>query len=166
MHSAAPAGEQDAGYWNAYWSVPHLTGEQSTALVTSMNTAAAQRAPFAGTGIWSALRYWKTKATVVTSLAVLTWMGELWPGVALILCGILRLNRRTCYVLAAIYVAEAVLLSATTITNPRYQGVWIMFDTTLAAAPPTVVLLWATAWIRNLRAHPRSILAIQLDKGR
>ncbi len=159
LHPFAPNTDEDAGYWNAYWSVPHLAREESTQLIDRMKAAAAQRAPFAGTGVWSALRYWKTKPVVVTSLNALTWLADLWPGFALLLCGFVGLNRVTCCVLAAAYVAEAMLLGTMTITNTRYQTVWVVTDTTLAAALPTVVLagLASRAWarVRSMRDQQR-----------
>ncbi|MFQ5589850.1 MAG: hypothetical protein ACE5HE_01690 [Phycisphaerae bacterium] len=152
--------------WNAYWSVPHLSRDESVRLIERTKTEAARRAPFAGTGIWSALRYWKTLPVVVAVVDVMTRCGDLWPGFALLLCGFLGLNRATCYTLAAAYIAEAILLGAMTITNSRYQTVWVVFDTTLAAAVPAGVVAMIAAHLRAWKETVRAERSVDVGNAR
>lgn len=80
---------------------------------------------------------------VADVLGVLRGVAHLWPGFALILCGILGLNRRTCAFLAAAYVLEAILISICCPSESaaiRYQCVWLATDITLAAAFVSVPL--------------------------
>ena len=65
------------------------------------------------------------------------------------LCPWLGLNRAACYVLAAMYFSDAVLLSGVTVTEERYHAVWMVADTTLAAAVPTVILAGLLQRVRS-----------------
>jgi len=140
VHPAARDAEEAQTYWYAYWGLPHLALNESSQLVDRMKAAAAQRAPFGESTVWSALRYWKTKPTAAAVMSILDWVASLWPGFALLLCGWLGLNRTTCVVLAAAYVLDAVLVSTATITSDRFQWVWLATDTALAAALPVALV--------------------------
>lgn len=160
LHPAAPTVAEGEENWDAYWSLPHLPLDESIQLVDRIKTEASTRAPleFDGSGVWSALRYWKSKPTVTSALNALNRLGGLWPGFALLLCGFLRLNRTTCLVLAAMYVTEAVLLSAVTVTDTRYQSVWLVTDTTLAAALPVALLAEVARQLRARLAVRRAVV--------
>lgn len=156
-HPTQPATDESAILRYAYWHLPHLELDRSRELAARTSAAARQRAPFGVTGLWSAVRYWKTKPIVISVLDFLTRLGNLWPGFALLLCPWLRLNRATCYVLAAMYVADAVLLSGVTVTEPRYHAVWMVADTTLAAAVPTVILAGLFQRVRSFRRRAEQV---------
>jgi hypothetical protein len=136
FHPAAPsdAGADWDSTWFAYYGLPHLTADESMATFNRMRDAASQRAPFGDWAVWKALRYWKTKPAADWSLAGLAWLGSIWPGFALLLCPFLGLNRRTCAVIAAAYVLDALVLGFVTPTNSRLQFIWVASDTSLAAA--------------------------------
>lgn len=134
---------------SAYWALPYRTAAASVDLANRVRERAEQRAPFAGSGVWSAMAYWKTKPIVITACEMLTRIGSLWPGFALLLCPWLGLNRRTCCILAAMYVAEAVCLSIMTVTDHRYQSVWMVCDSALAAALPVGALAWLSGVVRS-----------------
>ena len=119
--------------WFAYWGLPYLALDESIELVDRMKLAAASEAPFGGSSIWKALRYWKTKSVSEWSLAALVWLGSVWPGFALLGCFLLGLNRRTCACLAAAYVLDALFIGLLTPTNARLQFIWIVTDTALIA---------------------------------
>jgi hypothetical protein len=129
-----------------------------------MRVAAKQRAWFGGSGIWAALRYGGMHTTVVDALGVLRGVATLWPGFAIIFCGLLGLNRRTCAFLAAAYVLEALLIAAcgcSDMANERYQAVWLATDTALAAvivAPAAELAFapiarWYAALTRSAAGH-------------
>ncbi len=136
--------DQDAQqYWYSYWALPHRTQEEARSLVARMKAAAEQRAPLGRLGLWSELRYWSLAPAVVDVLSVLRGVGSLWPGFALLLCGPLGLNRRTCALLAGCYILEAAVVGATSfsdLANARFQYVWLATDAALAAALVTPIL--------------------------
>ena len=145
---------------SAHWALPYRTAAASVDLANRVRKRAEQRAPFAGSGVWSAMAYWKTKPIVITACDMLTRIGSLWPGFALLLCPWLGLNRRTCFILAAMYIVEAACLSIITVTDQRYQSVWMVCDTALAAALPVCALAWLSGLVRNRLAR-----AIGIRKG-
>ena len=134
---------------SADWALPYRTAEASAAFAMRVRERAQRRAPFAGSGVWSAMAYWKTKPVLVAACDILTRIGSLWPGFAILLCPWLGLNRRTCWILLAMYVVESVCLSFITVTDQRYQSVWMVCDTALAAALPVCALAWLSAVVRN-----------------
>ncbi len=140
QHAAASSREESQTYWYAYFGLPHLPQKESLALVDQIKKDAAQRAPLCDSRIWDNLRYWKSHPIAANLLSGLSQVKNLWPGFALLLCGFLGLNRTTCCVLAAAYVLEAVLIGIVTITDQRFQFIWVVTDTTLSAALPTVAL--------------------------
>ncbi len=133
IHPAAPGDAEWDTTWFAYYGLPHMTLAESVALVDRMKTAAAQRAPFGKARIWKAFRYWKTKPVAQWPLAGLARLSSLWPAVALLGCFLLGLNRKTCAVLAAAYLLDALFIGLLTPTNARLQFIWIVIDTSLAA---------------------------------
>jgi|GEM_PF-2006185 len=133
----------------ASWSLPYISAKESESRVAEMREEAAERAPFAGSGVWSTLAYWRSKPSVVTPTEALAKVSLLWPGFAIILCPLLGLNRRMCWTLAAIYAAEAVALSLVTVTDNRYQSVWMVTDTVLAAALPAFILTQCVVFVKS-----------------
>jgi hypothetical protein len=79
-------------------------------------------------------------------LVALQWVGAIWPGCAILGCSILNLRRRTCAFLAAAYLLDAALVGLLVMTNERLQFVWLVTDTTLAAALAVPIL--ELAWTR------------------
>ncbi|UCE60427.1 MAG: glycosyltransferase family 39 protein [Phycisphaerales bacterium] len=152
LHPAARSRHEGERYWYAYWGMPHLSLADSIELVDRMRAEAAQRAPFGESRFFAAMRYYAAKPIVVATLNAARWLGSLWPGLAILACGILGIRRRTCFLLAALYVADAVLIGALTPTTPRLQFVWLVPDTTLAAAlvvtVPAVLLSRCRTWLR------------------
>lgn len=135
IHPDAPADASSwVTNWPAYYGLPHMTRERSLELVDRMHHAAATRAPFGGSTVWRVLRYWSSKPVATATTAALTGLGTLWPGFALLLCFWLGLNRRTCIVLAAAYLADALFLGFLTPTTVRLQFIWIVTDTVLASS--------------------------------
>ncbi|UCG15679.1 MAG: hypothetical protein JSV19_10335 [Phycisphaerales bacterium] len=141
-HPAIRSPSEVQTHWYAYWGLPHLPLEGSMQLVDRLQAEASVRAPFGGSKVWTAFRYWKTKPPMDSLMDASRRLGDLWPGFALLLCGVLGLNRTTCCVLAAAYVLEALLIGFVTVTTERFQFVWLATDTTLAAALPVGVLAW------------------------
>ena len=161
VHSAAPDNQQSQDYWYAYWSLPQRTLAESRELVAQMRLAADVRAPFGRTGIWAALRYYSMVPPVRDALGVLSGVALVWPGFALIGCGLLGLNRRTCALLAAVYVLDAAIVAATAFSDgdiARFQYVWIATDTTLVAALVTPAVQAAATWLRPRRTLRREPL--------
>ncbi|MBI4717680.1 MAG: glycosyltransferase family 39 protein [Planctomycetes bacterium] len=152
MHPAAPNEEEAVRRWYAYWALPHLPREESIAFVERVQAAAAKRAPFGRGKPWSDARYLLSKPAVATSLRVGQWLGSLWPGFALLGCFWLGLNRRTCGLLAAAYVLEALLVGALATTTNRFQEVWVATDTALAASLVFVVVAAAVRKSRQVVA--------------
>lgn len=140
IHPAAPGDVDWDTTWFAYYGLPYMTLTESVGLVDRMKTAAAQRAPVGRAGVWKAFRYWKTKPVAERPLAGLTWLATLWPGVALFGCPLFGLNRKTCSVLAAAYLLDALFIGFLTPTNVRLQFIWIVIDTSLAAGAAIGVL--------------------------
>jgi len=134
---------------SADWALPYRTAAASVELANSVRKRAEQRAPFAGSGVWSVMAYWKTKPIVFAGCDILTRIGNLWPGFAILLCPWLGLDRRTCCILMAMYIVESVCLSFITVTDRRYQSVWMVCDTALAAALPFCALAWLSGVVRN-----------------
>jgi hypothetical protein len=98
------------------------------------------------------------RPVVVAILGGLRRVGSLWPGFALIFCGLLRLNRQTCAFLAAAYVLEAFLVAATSfsaLANVRFQYVWLATDTTLAAALVASLLAAAAGLVNPIKKKHR-----------
>ena len=122
---------------NMFWAVPRHSAAHFNALISRMDAAAKQSAPFVGTEPWTTLRYVMLLPAVRSLLRAVDYVGTIWPGFALIACGILGLNRKTCLLLGAIYIVECIGISAMSATDaaiPRFQVVWIVTDATLAAA--------------------------------
>ena len=134
---------------SADWALPYRNAAESAAFAQSVRERAGRRAPFAGSGAWSAIAYWKTKPIVIAACDMLARIGNLWPGFAILLCPFLGLNRRTCWVLMVMYIAESLCLSIITVTDQRYQSVWMFCDTALAAALPVCALAWLSGVVRN-----------------
>ncbi|MCH8150646.1 MAG: hypothetical protein IH987_22185, partial [Planctomycetes bacterium] len=134
---------------SADWALPYRTAAESKAFARRVRERAERRAPFVGSGVWSAIAYWKTNSIVVAGCDMLTRIGSLWPGFAILLCPFLGLNRRTCWILLAMYVVESVCLSFITVTDQRYQAVWMVSDTVLAAALPFCALAWLSGVVRK-----------------
>lgn len=136
LHTGTPVDPPQADWdttWFAYYGLPHLSPDESVALVDRMKTAAAQRAPAGGANVWKALRYWKAKPIAQRSLAGLVWLGSIWPGFALLGFPLLGLKRRTCLFLATAYLVDALFIGFLTTTSMRLQFIWIVTDTALAA---------------------------------
>jgi len=137
MHPGARDYEHSQEAWYAYWALPHRSEEDSSALAERMHTAAGQRAPFGGSGMWAVLRYVSMTPLVMDVLSVLAAVASLWPGLALIFHRLLGLNRRTCLFLTTAYVLDAAIVAAVAFSDgdiARFQYVWLGTDTTLAAA--------------------------------
>ena len=171
VHEAAPSFAESQDYWYAYWFLPHRSVEESVALVNEMRVDAEQRAPFGHDGFWEVIRYVGMLPVVVDVLGVLRAVGALWPGFALLLCGVLGLNRRTCLLLALAYVLEALIVAAcgsTDLANTRYQFVWTATDIALVAclAAPVVEVAGchARTWLTE-RNHLRAPAA-SASRGR
>jgi hypothetical protein len=151
VHPAAPDFAESQHHWYAYWYLPHRTVEESVGLVRRMEYAAAQRAPFGRGGLWDLLRYLGSTPVVVDAMNVLRSVASVWPGLALIFCGWLGVNRGVRGLLAAVYVADACLIAAcgsTDTDNVRYQCVWLAADTALTAC-------LVTSLVENTRRFAR-----------
>ena len=136
VHEAAIDFQDSQDNWFAYWILPHRSLKESTESVARMWVAADERAPFGGSDIWRVIRYAASLPVVVEVLNILRAVGSLWPGFALILCGLLGLNRRICALLALSYVLDAVIIGicgSTDIANHRYQFIWLATDAALVA---------------------------------
>ncbi|UCG15084.1 MAG: glycosyltransferase family 39 protein [Phycisphaerales bacterium] len=158
VHEAAPSFRESQEYWYAYWFLPHRSVDESTALVARMREAAEKRAPFGRSPFWDTFRYLSTLPVVVDTLGVIRGVASLWPGFALIFCGLLGLNRRTCGLLACAYVLEALIIAvcgSTDVANERYQFVWLATDTALAACLVTPVIRVGAAHVARLWARPQ-----------
>ncbi|MCH7993846.1 MAG: glycosyltransferase family 39 protein [Planctomycetes bacterium] len=139
IHPAAPDAEEGDVYWYAYWGLPHLSLEDSVALVDRMKIAAAQEAPFGDSRFWAALRYYISMPAMASMLSGLRHVGSLWPGFALLGCAWLGLNRRTCLLFGLAYLADAALIGLLTPTTHRMQFIWIVTDAALTAGVLVVV---------------------------
>ncbi len=147
----APDNAQSREQWYTYWALPHRSRAQSQALVARMHAVATQQAPFALAGPLTSIRHLTLLPAATAVVGVLIRVGAVWPGFALIGCGLLGLNRRTCLLLGLVYLADCVLIGmcgATDEANRRFQEVWIAIDTTLAAALVTGLLATAAKSIR------------------
>ncbi len=127
--------------WDGRWCLPQMTTQAGVALARRVQTDANQRAPLDRFGILATFRYIRTWPGVTTTLTALNFAACFWPGFALLLCVWLGLSRSPCVILAAMYVADALLHGAFVFTDYRYQGVWLVTDTVLAAALPAVLIL-------------------------
>jgi hypothetical protein len=137
VHPAGEEARDPLENWYAYWGLPHRTLEDSVDLAERVQRSSAERAPFRGVDPLPFLRYWSAHPVVNDALEVLRGVGSLWPGFALILCGVLGLNRRTCVFMALVYVLDGVVMALccpSEIVFERYQSVWLVTDTTLAGA--------------------------------
>ncbi len=122
--------------WYAHWALPKRTREHSAAIVERMRTEAQTRAPFGEGAFWQTLRYWSMTPIVSDVFGLLRQLGSLWPGFALLGCGLLGLNRKTCSFLALAYFFDACIVAATAFSDSditRFQFIWVGIDTTLAA---------------------------------
>ncbi len=161
VHPQATESMDSQDYWYAYWFLPHRSVEESVDLVSRMRSAAGERAPFGRAEVLAPLRYWSMLPPVVDTFDVLRAVAGLWPGFALILCGALGLNRRTCMFLAVAYVFEAMLIGAigsTDLANTRYQYVWLAIDTALVAvivAPGVQLVLASMPHVLASMVHRR-----------
>jgi len=156
IHPAAYDIDEGTEYWYAYWGLPYLPVDESIRIVARMKSAASERAPFGRSGAWSAMRYYQTRPVAATTLGGLRWLASLWPGFAIIGCPILGLRRTTCWLIAGVCIADAVLIGAFTPTNSRLQFIWLVTDTSLAAAlivalPGVMVAHWKV-WLASRRA--------------
>lgn len=147
-HAASMPDDDWDATWFAYYGLPHLGQDESKALIDRMNTAAQTRAPFGESELWSALRYWKTNPMAARSMQALAWLGSLWPGLALIGCIYLGLNRTCCALLAFAYLLDALFIGFLTPTNTRLQFIWIVCDSALVAGLTVGVATIATAIVR------------------
>lgn len=120
--------------WYAFYGTPHLSAAESMSLASRMHQAAATKAPFGDNALWKKFRYWKSKPSAAWLINVLDKLGSLWPGLALMGCGLFGLNRRTCGFLALAYMLDALFIGFLTPTNLRMQFIWFTTDTVLAAS--------------------------------
>lgn len=166
-HAAAPLDADWDSTWFAYYGLPHLSSSESNELVNRMNKAAQTRAPVGGSGVWSTLRYWKTKPVAGWSLSAIGWIASLWPGFALIGCYFLGLDRKRCVSLAFVYLLDALFIGFLVPTNTRLQFIWIVCDCALVAG--LVIGGFAAAWslMRALsrRLIPRTTSKLQPAAG-
>jgi len=158
-----PAGVNDPDPWTnwyVYWGLPHRTLEESLDLASRTEAASARRAPFAQSEPFPTLRYWSMRTPVADVLGVFRDVASLWPGFALILCGVLGLNRRTCAFFAIAYVLEAVLIAFTCPSEfacQRYMCVWLATDAALTAALVTRLVSLAAAQLKAIRTPNRPV---------
>lgn len=142
-------------HWYAYWGLPHRTLQESLELATRVQADASTRAPFTQDRPWSTLRYWSRRPLTADGLGVLRGVAVIWPGFALILCGALGLNLRTCAFLAIAYVFEGVLISIcmpSELAHERYQCIWLVTDTALTAALMTTLVTIAATRVKAEQA--------------
>lgn len=134
-----PAARDDLGFqdrWYIYWSLPNRSLEDARSLFDRWQAAASAKAPL-DSRIVDTLRYYFMTPPVADGLAILRAAGSLWPGFAILLGGVMGLNRRVCLFLGLCYLFDAMLVGAFGASEPanaRYQWVWIVPDTALAAA--------------------------------
>lgn len=154
-HGASMPDEDWDATWFAYYGLPHMSPSESKALVSRMNTAAQTRAPIGESGLWSACRYWKTHAVAVRSLQALAWLASLWPGLALVGCLLLGVNRKCCALLGCAYLLDALFIGFLTPTNTRLQFIWIVCDSALVAGFAIGSIATACSTVRALGRHRR-----------
>ena len=154
VHPACRDIEPDLDNWYVCWSLPHRPLEQARALAIQVRDEVAERAPFAARVPLPALRYASRLAPVVDVTSAVRGAASIWPGWALLLAIPLGLNRRTCALLALVYVLEAALVSVcmpNEFAHERYFSVWLVTDATLTAALLTAALSWAAVHTRQQR---------------
>lgn len=156
VHPDAPDRATGERYWFAYWGLPHLAEDEAVQLVDRMKAAADQTAPFAHARIWSILRYLRAKPPVAATLDALHAVSMLWPGFALVACALTGIQRRTCAVLAAVYVLDALMIGVLIAANERMSFVWIVTDTTLAATFVMLLAAWTMRYARRALAGLRT----------
>lgn len=157
-----PAGRDDPDApenWYAYWGLPHRALEESLDLTARVKDAGARGAPFAEARPLPALCHGSTRPPVMDALAVLRGVASVWPGFAIILCGALGLNRRTCAFFAVAYLLNGGLIavcSGREFAYDGYQSVWLATDTALTAAFVTTVVSVTATRIKAAKAKRES----------
>ena len=152
VHPAAVDDPDAERNWYAYWGLPHRSLEESRDLAKRMQTAAEARAPFARTEPMPTLRYASMSPAVTDVATELVNLASIWPGFALILFLIVGPSRGCCALLGLTYVLEAGLISLccpSEIAAARYQSVWLVSDSALAAALLAVPVHVAWSRIRT-----------------
>lgn len=153
------AGAQDADFewnWWAYWGLPHRTIEGSQTLALNMRTAAETRSPLAHTEPLPTLRYLSMTPPALAVTKTLASVASIWPVLALVVLVVLRINRPACAIIALAYVLDAALISLccpSEIAAARYQGIWLVPDTALAAT--LITALVHPAWQHGLARWTR-----------
>ena len=116
---------------------------------TNLRAEARQRAPFFGVAPFPMFRYVSRLPLVMDAVSLLGGVASLWPGLAIVFCWWLGLNRRTCALLASAYLLEALLISIccpNEAAAARYQAVWVASDAALTAGVISAPIQWA--WSR------------------
>lgn len=149
VHPNAPDRATGERYWFTHYALPHLSESESVQLVDRMKVSADQTAPFAHARVWSIIRYLKTKPPIAVTLNALHWLATLWPGFALAALAFVGVQRRTCAVLAIAYVLDALMIGVFTAANERMSFVWVVSDTTLAAALVALIVGGAIEYVRR-----------------
>ncbi len=135
-HPSAADDLQFQEHWYAYWALPNRPLESSLSLFNRWDESARTKAAIEGEPFKS-LRYLFMAAPTSDVFGMMGKVGSLWPGFAILLCGVLGLDRRVCAFLAVCYVLDAALVGtfgACEQAIARYEWVWFVCDTTLAAA--------------------------------
>ncbi len=159
VHNDLRAGIDPQEHWYAYWFLPERSIDESTGLVARMKHAATMRAPFGRGGAFPTLLVLGGTPIVCDVLSVIRSVAFLWPGFALILCGMLGLNRKACAFLALAYLLDAGIVGAfgsTDTDNERYQFVWLATDTALVACLVAPLLTSAVAYFESLWRRDRA----------
>ena len=146
-HEAAAGARDFQRRWYAYWALPNRDLEQSQALTARVETNAAERAPFVGTEPFPTLRYATMHPVVQGAMRLIRYPASLWALAALVICGLLGLDRRVCLFVGLVYVLEAgaiAICCPSTSAFNRYQCVWLAMDAALAAG--AIVGLGQLAW--------------------
>ncbi|MEK6676150.1 MAG: hypothetical protein AABZ47_10910 [Planctomycetota bacterium] len=129
--------KENQEHWYKYWTLPKRDSPDARNLTGQMLTDADEKAPFGDGALFANLRYICMTPAVHDVLGILRDIARLWPGFALLGCGLLGLNRRLCAALALTYTLDAIMvaLMASDATDlVRYRYAWVGTDSTLAAA--------------------------------
>ena len=83
------------------------------------------------------------RSELLAATKTLASVASIWPIVPLFFLAILRINRAACAMIALAYVLDAALISVccpSEIAAVRYQGIWLISDTALAATLITALV--------------------------
>lgn len=149
--------------WDGRWCLPQLPPEAGVALARKIHTEATQRGPIDRYGILNTLRYVRSRPTVSAGLSWLDSIASLWPGYALFLCVVAGRHRALCLVLATMYVGDALLHGAVAFTDYRYQGVWLVTDTVVAAVVPMAVMTGLHHFARTMPGRGAARCSTSVD---